>query len=425
MEITTHDAGQIQTVMNFSASAGAEKDQYAVEAYTRKNEDRIIIGFWKSLLARTFSSTFKHGSLMHIEKAAYARDSVNGIIITPFGNFYYRSKVQDGKIQGTLQNGKHEVVGYVSGTKGMPKLPLRDYNALTKEVLATASSKLYDPALLQQPQWQEFSRQMTKLSSKVQDDAAYEMGFFYYAGKLPFSHFYLFRLQENAGQNMTPDRNVETAEKGAGTLYMKISSFSGSAQEMDSTFNAIAKKNYNTLIVDLRDNPGGSIEAGMPFMQHLIPDSITGGVFLTQKYFAAHKELPKPAEYNRFRHFSDASYDLLISGIWQYPAMCLVAKPKAPKFNGKVYILVNGNTASTCEPIVYLMKEYHLATIVGEKTAGAMLNGEHFKLRDGFTMVIPTATYYTADGYKIDRNGVQPDVPTKSDAALDYVLQKK
>ena len=52
-----------------------------------------------------------------------------------------------------------------------------------------------------------------------------------------------------------------------------------------------------------------------------------------------------------------------------------------------------------------------------------MLNGEMFKVKDGFTVIIPTATYYTADGYKIDQQGVSPDVDVKKEDARNYVMQ--
>ncbi len=52
-----------------------------------------------------------------------------------------------------------------------------------------------------------------------------------------------------------------------------------------------------------------------------------------------------------------------------------------------------------------------------------MLNGEFFDLDKGFKMVIPTADYYTSDGFKIDQNGVKPDIETKQEEALDYVMK--
>lgn len=51
-----------------------------------------------------------------------------------------------------------------------------------------------------------------------------------------------------------------------------------------------------------------------------------------------------------------------------------------------------------------------------------MLNGEIFVLDKGFKLIVPTADYYTSDGFKIDQNGVKPNIETKEQDALEYVL---
>lgn len=51
-----------------------------------------------------------------------------------------------------------------------------------------------------------------------------------------------------------------------------------------------------------------------------------------------------------------------------------------------------------------------------------MLNGEKFDLNHGFHIFIPTADYYASDGYKIDLNGVKPNIETKSEDALKTAI---
>jgi C-terminal processing protease CtpA/Prc len=36
--------------------------------------------------------------------------------------------------------------------------------------------------------------------------------------------------------------------------------------------------------------------------------------------------------------------------------------------------------------------------------------------------MIPTADYYTVDGFRIDQNGVKPDIEVNQSEALEYVL---
>ena len=51
-----------------------------------------------------------------------------------------------------------------------------------------------------------------------------------------------------------------------------------------------------------------------------------------------------------------------------------------------------------------------------------MLNGERFDINGEYTLWVPTADYYTADGKKLDKIGIEPDIRVKSKKALDYVI---
>lgn len=133
--------------------------------------------------------------------------------------------------------------------------------------------------------------------------------------------------------------------------------------------------------------------------------------------------IPDPSDYKNFPLFSEASFPLIIEGIHKHNGLCLVVYPDADNYKGNLYILTNKRTASTCEPLVYGLKQNKRATIVGERTAGAMLNGERFELQDKFNLWMPTADYYTVDGNKIDKTGVEPHIAVMSDAALDKALE--
>ncbi len=239
-----------------------------------------------------------------------------------------------------------------------------------------------------------------------------------------FLHYALMKsIEENKGKENKQQKSYLTLEeKNDKTAYLKITSFAGAAQEVDSIFNIIKQKNYQNLIVDLRNNVGGSVEAGMAFATNIIDKETFGGVFLTQKWFNNNKELPTPDDYKNLPHFTEANYDLIIEGIHQTEGLCLKIIPKKQVYQGKLYVLTNHKTASTCEPIVYELKKQNRAIIIGETTAGSMLNGEMFDLVNGFKMFIPTADYYSSDGYRIDQNGVKPNVETKSDDVLNRAI---
>jgi len=88
-----------------------------------------------------------------------------------------------------------------------------------------------------------------------------------------------------------------------------------------------------------------------------------------------------------------------------------------------MYILTNGNTASTCEPIVYVLKESERATIIGEKTAGAMLSATLFDIYGKYKLFLPIADFYTYDGVRLEGVGVKPNIETTSENALNKTLE--
>lgn len=72
-------------------------------------------------------------------------------------------------------------------------------------------------------------------------------------------------------------------------------------------------------------------------------------------------------------------------------------------------VLINGGTRSGKEVIAYGIKKHRRGTLVGEKTAGAMLPGSPFCLPDGALLYLAIADN-TVDGKSLEGNGVEPDV---------------
>ena len=98
-------------------------------------------------------------------------------------------------------------------------------------------------------------------------------------------------------------------------------------------------------------------------------------------------------------------------------------KPSNPVFSGNIYVLTNGKTGSTCEPIVYALKNTKKAIIIGEKTYGGMLAASPFVVSGKYMLMLPIADFYTYDGVRLDRVGVTPDIEVKSDDALNKALE--
>lgn len=75
----------------------------------------------------------------------------------------------------------------------------------------------------------------------------------------------------------------------------------------------------------------------------------------------------------------------------------------------KTVVLVNGSTASASEIVAGALKDYNLATIIGEKTYG---KGSVQSLESFFTgemLRVTIAKWYTPNGKNINKEGIEPD----------------
>ena len=79
-------------------------------------------------------------------------------------------------------------------------------------------------------------------------------------------------------------------------------------------------------------------------------------------------------------------------------------------YDGKIVLLVDRHTASAAEMVTIFAKENHLATIVGEKTAGRLLSATSVKVGHGFRLALPTGAYFTWNGTALEGSPIEPDV---------------
>jgi len=424
VELKSNDIGTVKTIFNFESSDST------FNAYTRQGADRAILGFWKSTMARIFTDDFKNGSLVRITDGIIQNRNdtifLAAIFRSSIGSYYFNGTVVNDTLNAKLRNSKKELTGQLMGFKNAKiTYPLNDYPKIISEAIDTTKTKIYNRDILETKKWKQFDRKITEKSSDFKDDIELVFAFFYFAKELPISHFALTRVSEqNIAQDTLSKKFLNLSQLTESTALLKITSFSGTAKEVDSIFSEIDRKGYKNLIVDLRDNPGGSVEAGMAFARNVVDTTMIGGIFLTQKWFNNLSNIPTANEYNQFPVFSDANYDLIIQGIHREKGLVLKVYPMKDNYKGKLFIITNNNTASTCEPIVYALKENDRAIIVGKKTAGVMLNGEQFKLPSGFSVFVPTADYYTRYGYRIDQEGVQPNIELKKEDPVQHIEKK-
>jgi carboxyl-terminal processing protease len=72
-------------------------------------------------------------------------------------------------------------------------------------------------------------------------------------------------------------------------------------------------------------------------------------------------------------------------------------------------LLVNGGSRSGKEVVAHSVKKHKLGTLVGERTAGAVVGGRAFPLSDGSLLYLAVMDA-EVDGERIEGNGVEPDI---------------
>lgn len=164
-----------------------------------------------------------------------------------------------------------------------------------------------------------------------------------------------------AAHRATPKNPAAAGPKSAGT---KASSLQG-------------------LILDLRDNHGGEVDAALGVASMLLPPGLSV---------------------------------LTIRGRVQAPqTMRTAALPPAyHTYRGPLVVLVNGETASAAEVVAAALEEHDRAVIAGEPTFGKGVVQSVMPLSDSMALALTTAQYFTPSGRSIQR-----PIPGTSLAAMD------
>jgi C-terminal processing protease CtpA/Prc len=184
------------------------------------------------------------------------------------------------------------------------------------------------------------------------------------------------------------------------------------------TFQELADKKSPSLIIDLRDNGGGSDDFGKMLFAHLAEKDFRYYAALEIKNntfdFFKYTNLPKDQwtfPESRVKKNERGWYDAL-----GHPNLG-IQKPIPPVYKGKVFVLINGRSFSATGETTSLMHYHKKAVFVGEECgAGYYGNTSGFMVvvnlpNSGISVTVPLVRYSMAvDGYPEDR-GIIPEFP--------------
>ena len=171
--------------------------------------------------------------------------------------------------------------------------------------------------------------------------------------------------------------------EGTKTGYARLIQFTPDTPvRLQDAIDDFEKQGYTSLIIDLRDNPGGLI---------------TSVVDIADKFIDA-----GPIVSTKSR---------LLFENQQFTAS---ASNTTVKKNIPVIVLINRGSASASEILSGALKDYHLAYLVGERTYGKGSVQQVIPLSNTDGFKITMARYYTPSDTNIDKIGIPPDYEIKN-----------
>ena len=201
-------------------------------------------------------------------------------------------------------------------------------------------------------------------------------------------------LEEIATDARTrPDRWAKSGD----TLVWRYTQFA----ELEAAERALkAARGAKSLVIDLRDNGGGDVETLKEVVARVFDRDVLVGTMVGRK-----EETP------------------------------LRAKGRKDAFTGPVVVLVDSRSASAAEVLARVMQIEKRGTVIGDRTAGAVMTSRFFPHTLGIQSIafygvsITVGALRMSDGQSLEHQGVAPDellLPTGADLAAgrDPVLAR-
>lgn len=195
----------------------------------------------------------------------------------------------------------------------------------------------------------------------------------------------LFRPSSQEKFSVTLVREVIKIEsvRGArlledGIAYVQLTEFSEhTGRQFLTALDALLKEGATSLVLDLRNNPGGLLEAAVDVAEP----------FFRKGELIVYTQGRKAADREDFR-----------------------GEGAAIPLDLRTAVLINAGSASAAEIVTGALKDTHRAVIVGERSFGKGSVQSVFKLDNGEGLRLTTARYYTPGGATIHEQGITPHV---------------
>lgn len=225
-------------------------------------------------------------------------------------------------------------------------------------------------------------------------------------------HFVLLRAGNEKPIELTVIRDVitiptlKTEKLESGIFVIRLYNFSAPSPELfRDALQEFADAKTDKLILDLRGNPGGYLDAAVNMASWFLP---VGKPVVIEKHSSGESD----------KIYRSKGYDVFNENL-------------------KMVILIDQGSASASEILAGALSEYDKAILIGEKTFGKGSVQELVPLTQDSSIKITVAKWYTPLGHSISESGLEPNIKisiTDEDlesgrdpqeaAAVDYLLKR-
>jgi carboxyl-terminal processing protease len=160
--------------------------------------------------------------------------------------------------------------------------------------------------------------------------------------------------------------------------YILVTEFSDhTGEEFDKALNQLLAQGIDSLVLDLRNNPGGLLDAAVEVAEP----------FFKKGELIVYTRGRRPADSENLRAEADGD-----------------------PLNLPLAVLINAGTASAAEVVTGALKDTGRAVVIGERSFGKGSVQSIFPLKNGEGLRLTTARYFTPSGVSIHEKGITPHV---------------
>jgi len=174
--------------------------------------------------------------------------------------------------------------------------------------------------------------------------------------------------------------------------YVKLVEFQEhTPRDLEGALARLKKEGMDSLILDLRNNPGGLLDIAVEVSEQFLP---RGSTIVSTKSRVAGQTV-------EFK-----------------------SKEAAPHVDFPLVVLINQGSASASEIVAGAMQDNKRGIIIGMKSYGKGSVQTVLPLRDGSALRLTTASYFTPSGKSIRGEGIMPDVVVEQTPCVEPKSKK-